>query len=148
VLRKQIGENLGQKDSWLQSFVGNVVEWELKRYGVSPASYPAIGLADNVKSLTGEEVIAGFTLQNGKPVMALSLNHPTVRTDPAQLLMSIFHETHHLVDWTKDPFSYKREKNLPGDDPIEQLHESEALEDLHAFLKYFVQWMMSKQPKS
>jgi hypothetical protein len=134
-LRAILRKSLESKSGELQTQIGGMVAWELKRYMVEPAAYPSIGLAEKVMNPRGEECIAGFVLQDGKPAIVISLNHAVVRNDPAQLLMSIFHEFHHFLSWRKDPSNYEKERNLPGDHPIEILREREALEDLRGFVK-------------
>lgn len=134
-LRASIAKQLEVKGPEFQKTMGDIVVWELRRYNVEPSAYPSVGLAERVMNNRGVEVIAGFTRKEGIPIIVLSLQHPVVRKDPAQLLMSIFHETHHFLDWKKDPLAYEKEKDLPGDHPIEQHHEAKALEDLHAFVK-------------
>ncbi len=93
--------------------------------------YPDVGLVEELLTPTGERRIAGFTLEGGaKPVVYLSLNHPVVRDDPIQIVLSIFHEVHHYLNWQRDPASFQREKALPPDDPIEKGHEAAAVNDL------------------
>src|SRR5205807_8544908 len=100
-----------QQDLW--KLVRTFTAWEFKRKGIS-APYPEIVLVqEQLLTTRGKDSIAGFTLRDGKPTLLLALNHPVIRQDPAELPISIFHETHHYPSWTKDPKNYEREKGLP-----------------------------------
>lgn len=136
-LRANIASDYNSKNQvGLWNTVKAFFAWELSRYKLQPP-FPEIGMVqERLSNLKGEESMGGFTLENGiKPVFYIALFHSTHLQDPAQLPMSIFHETHHYIDWKKDPANYERQKSLPPTHPIEVQHEIAAIEDLTAFLR-------------
>ncbi len=118
----------------LRLLTTSFVEWEGDRYDVE-GLLPAIVFHERVANPRGEELLAGFLPVNGVPTIHVSLSHPTLRTEPAQLAMNVFHEFHHFLTWKKDPSAFEREKGLPPNHPVEQEYESNALNDFTAFIK-------------
>ncbi len=112
----------------------SLVEWESDRYKVD-GLLPAIVLDKRLVNSRGQELLAGFLPMGEVPTMHVSLSHPTLRAEPAQLAMNVFHEFHHFLSWKKDPSAFEREKGLPPDHPIEQEYELKALDDFTAFIK-------------
>src|SRR5437867_9332707 len=113
------------------------LRWECERYDVK---VPLVIRIDKHGNSSGW-CLGTFTLSEiegipqGEPKIVLSFDNPAVRAKPEELLITLFHEFYHYLEWTRDPDSYTREKNLPRSHPVEIEYDRRAYEDFDSYLK-------------